>query len=69
MISILVQPFSPGCKGSYYREIYKDYGSNPSNLIFVSIFEAQHLILKLIELIALGVELHINKNLRTYTAV
>jgi hypothetical protein len=61
--SILVQPFSPGCSGPYYVEIYKDYGFNSSNLIYVTIFEAQHLVLKLIELIALGVELHINTSL------
>jgi hypothetical protein len=57
--SICVNPFAPGSQGPYYVEIYKVYGNNTANCIFVSVCEAQHLILKLVELISIGVDKHI----------
>jgi hypothetical protein len=56
-----VNPFAPEILGPYFVELYKDYGYNKANSIFISVYEAQHLILKLIELRSLEVEMHIKR--------
>jgi len=54
--SLRVSPYAPSLKGPYFIRIYKAFGCHPFNTIYVSVFEVQHLIIKLIILLAEGVE-------------
>jgi len=57
--SILLNAFHPTKNGPFLLELYKCFGARRGDRIFVSVHETQHLIIKLIELITLGVEKHI----------
>jgi len=59
--SLQIAPFAPSLEGPYFLKIYKAFGLHPFNLIYISVFEVQHLIIKLILLMAEGVECIVNK--------
>jgi len=54
--SIAVHVYSPKIDGPYFIQLYKSFGENPFNYLYVSVHEAQHLVLMLGQLITKGVQ-------------